>query len=210
MNNNKDMREIVKKGYEEGNYDLEYRQGKIKIGNKEKEFFEQLLKNLPAEPHVLDFGCSTGKPYAGYLIKKGCRVTGIDISQKHIDKARKNYPQATYITGDFSKYSPPGSFNAIISLYAIFHIPRTEHQKLFIKMRNLLEEKGRILITVGAEKGEFINKDWCGAKMAWSTYSPERYLAMLEKVGFEIMTTRREGELAEEEEYHFWILAEKK
>lgn len=209
MSENKDMREIVKEGYEKGDYDKKYRGDETKIGAKEEELFADFLKNLSDKPKVLDFGCGTGRPYVEYLLEKGCKVTGIDICKKHIDKARNNFPQGQFILGDFSNYNFADSFDAIVSLYTVFHIPRTEHRKLFVKMKNLLTERGKILVTVGAEAGEFSSNDFCGAKMAWSTHDPKTYIDMLKEVGFEILTTRMEGELEGEDEYHFWILAQK-
>ena len=205
----KDMRKIVEEGYEKGDY-----AGTFRVSDKpnimEERFLKKLLKSLPKNPHVLDFGCGIGVPFDKYLTKHKCKVTGIDISQKHINEAKKNVPKAKFIKGDFSKIDFQETFDAIISFYAIFHIPREEHKGLFLKMADLLKEKGKILITLGTSGTEGEEKDWVGApKMAWSQYDPETYKKLLENTGFKILKAIFEGQPGDEE-YHFWVLAEKK
>jgi len=51
--------------------------------------------------------------------------------------------------------------------------------------------------------------NWCGTKMAWSTYDPETYIEILNNLNFNIIKTGFEGEAENEEEYHFWLLAQK-
>lgn len=202
----KDMRQIVKEGYEKGNY-----AGIFRVSDKpnemEERFLKKLLELLPENPHILDFGCGIGVPIDKYLVEHGCGVVGIDISPKHIRAAKKNVPGAKFIEGDFSKIELSETFDAIISFYAIFHIPREEHKELFLKMANLLKENGLILITLGTNSG-YEEEEWCGAKMAWSSYDPKTYKKMLRETGFKILESTFEGQPGDEE-YHFWVLAQK-
>lgn len=205
----KDMRKIVEEGYERGDYARAFRTTD-KPNKMEERFLKKLIKLLPKNPHVLDFGCGIGIPFDRWLVEHGCKVTGIDISQKHINMAKKNVPKATFIRGDFSKINFKEKFDAIISFYAIFHIPRKEHKDLFLKMHNLLNVNGVILVTLGTSGSEYgEEKDWAGATMAWSTYEPNEYKKMIKDVGFTILEATFEGQPGDEE-YHFWVLAQKK
>ena len=180
-----------------------------KPNKMEESFLKKLLKLLPKNLHVLDFGCGIGVPFDKYLVEHGCKVTGVDISQKHINEAKKNVPKAKFIKGDFSKIDFQETFDAIISFYAIFHIPREEHKELFLKMADLLKSNGKILITLGTSGGYGEEEEWCGAKMAWSTYDPDTYKKLLDETGFKILEATFEGQPGDEE-YHFWVLAQKK
>ncbi|MEK6895928.1 MAG: class I SAM-dependent methyltransferase [Nanoarchaeota archaeon] len=204
----KDMRKIVKEGYEKGDYAGTFRTSN-KPNKMEESFLKKLLKLLPKNLHVLDFGCGIGVPFDKYLVEHGCKVTGVDISQKHINEAKKNVPKAKFIKGDFSKIDFQETFDAIISFYAIFHIPREEHKELFLKMADLLKSNGKILITLGTSGGYGEEEEWCGAKMAWSTYDPDTYKKLLDETGFKILEATFEGQPGDEE-YHFWVLAQKK
>jgi cyclopropane fatty-acyl-phospholipid synthase-like methyltransferase len=204
----KSMRKIVEDGYDRGNYAGIFRFSD-KPNKMEERFLKKLIRLLPKNPNILDFGCGVGIPFDKYLVENDCKVTGIDISQKHINEAKKNVPKAKFIKGDFSKIYFQENFDAIISFYAIFHIPKKEHKKLLLKIFGLLKKNGKILITLGTSKGYSEENEWCGAKMAWSSYAPEKYKKLLDETGFKILESEFEGKKGDEE-YHFWVLAQKK
>jgi SAM-dependent methyltransferase len=205
----KDMRRIVQDGYEKDDYDQVFRADPV-LRPIEIEFLENLVRGLPKGARILDLGSGTGLPYDKYLAGKGFRVTGVDFSPKHLLLARKNVPQAEYILGDFSEVVvPPGSFDAVTAFYSIFHLPRGEHPALFQRMHRWLKPGGWILLTLGTgdmECDEEVN--WLGAPMLWSSYPPEENLRILEKAGFAVRKSGYEGAPGDEE-YHFWLLAEK-
>jgi SAM-dependent methyltransferase len=203
------MRRIVQDGYEKDDYDKVFRADPV-LRPMEIEFLDLLIKHLPGNAKILDLGSGTGIPYDKYLAGKGLRVIGVDFSSKHISLAYKNVPEAEYILGDFSKVGfQPDSFEAIAAFYSIFHLPRSEHPVLFRKMHRWLKPAGRILLTLGTgdmECDEELN--WLGAPMMWSSYPPEENLQILEKTGFAVRKSGYEGAPGDEE-YHFWLLAEK-
>ncbi|MCX5096466.1 class I SAM-dependent methyltransferase [Streptomyces sp. NBC_00365] len=49
---------------------------------------------------VLDLGCGSGVPVARALATAGHRVTGVDISEVQIRRAREFVPQAEFIRAD--------------------------------------------------------------------------------------------------------------
>jgi hypothetical protein len=76
-------------------------------------------------------------------------------------------------------------------------------------MWRVLRPGGVILVTLGtsdSEHGE--ESDWCGARMAWSSHSPDVYKWMVREAGFVLLQTELEGEPGDEE-YHLWVLARK-
>ncbi|MBR9677555.1 class I SAM-dependent methyltransferase [Candidatus Woesearchaeota archaeon] len=200
----KDMRKIVQEGYDKGDYQQFYRTDDS-LNSCEKRFMKKFTELISKNAKVLDLGSGIGLPYDKHLVKEGYSITGIDISQKHVDTAKENVPQAKYIKGDFSTLKFNEKFNAIISFYAIFHIPREEHKALFEKINSLLTNKGVILITMGADDMKLAVDDFVGSKMAWSSYSIEENKRLVEKAGFKILYFEEE----KEKEHHLWILAQK-
>jgi SAM-dependent methyltransferase len=124
--------------------------------------------------------------------------------------AKRNVPTGEYIEGDFSRADfDVGSFDAVVSFYAIFHIPRDEHEALFEKIARALRSNGLLLATFGAAAlayGE--DENWTGAKMAWSSHDPDTYRRLLAQTGFRIVESRFEGESGDAE-HHWWVLARK-
>jgi len=143
------IRKIVRDGYELGDYPGVFRRSGAP-NERERQFLDRLLSFCPTTPKVLDMGCGTGLPIDRYLTDHGADVTGVDVSPKHLALARANLPAASYIEGDFSRLAlPKGSFDAVVSVHAIFHIPRAEHGELFAKIARLLREGGIFLATLG-------------------------------------------------------------
>ena len=200
----KRMQDFVREGYEKGDYIKSYDRNGKKLDSFEEAFFEEFEKR--AKGSVLDLGCGGGVPYDRELLKRGFSVTGIDISEKHIKSAIENVEGAVFMTGDFSDYDFKKKFDAIVSFYAIFHIPREEHVKLLEKMHTLLNNNGILLITMGADDMKLETEEFAGSEMAWSSYGAERNKEMVESAGFRIIASLEDYR----EERHLWVLAEKR
>lgn len=201
------MREKVRQGYEAGDYEGQLRKDR-EIRSEEKKLFQELFDLIPEDGDVLDLGCGTGEPFDRYLVDRGFDVTGVDLVEKHIYAAREYVPEAHFFQGDFFDVDPEkGRFDAVVSFYAVFHLPREEHQELFNHINHLLRDDGAILVTVGAgEMDEHENNDWAGSEMVWSSYSQEKNLEIIENAGFDIVETYEEES---DDEHHLWVLAEK-
>jgi cyclopropane fatty-acyl-phospholipid synthase-like methyltransferase len=204
----KDMRKIVCEGYENGEYARVFRVRKI-LTDFERRFFDSFLALLPGRPQIVDFGCGTGVPYDKYLVEHGSVLTGLDICRKHLSQAKKNIPEATFIEADFASWEPDQKFDALVSLFAIFHIPRREHEALLRRIAETINSNGVLLCTLAAQEVEQEEPDWLGAPMAWSSYAPDFYLSSLEKLGFNITKSDFEGRPGDEER-HFWLIAQKR
>ncbi len=206
----KDMREIVKGGYNQGHYNESFRQNRT-LTKLETKFLDELVSRLKPKSKVLDWGCGTGFPYDQYLISRGFEVVGIDFSTTHLELARKTVPAMHTIEGDFTSFEfEDNSFDAIVAFYSIFHVPRDEHKSLFLKARRILKNEGLFLLTLGTSGEEYSEENnWTGGGvMAWSTWTPEDYLRMMNEIDFNIILNDFEGK-PRDAEYHFWVLASK-
>ena len=204
--NGTDMRAIVRAGYERGDYAGVYRRDD-RLSALQAHFLEVFRRLLPPSPRVLDLGCGTGIPFTRWLVESGCAVMGIDFSPKHISAARTNVPLATFIEGDYTAVDLPGAFDGVVAFYSVFHIPKGEHAALFARLSGLLKTHGVVLVTLGNAEGESL-EEWCGARMAWSSLSPEAYERLLGETGFRLVEAGWEGERGAGE-YHRWLLARK-
>jgi len=203
-----EIKKIVKEGYETNSYFEKYRKNKG-LTNFEILFLDEFIELLSVGSQVLDWGSGPGVPYDLYLSQNNISITGIDISQKHINIAKKNVPDAKYYLGDFCDFDyGDKQYDGIISLYSIIHVPRDDQANLFKKAHGLLKTRGIALFTIGVNDKSKTRDDFCDGKMAWSHYKYNITLEMIENAGFKIIKTDNEfGH--ESDENHLWVLAEK-
>src|SRR5215207_209935 len=101
-------KDLVRRGYDalSARYDQAYG-GDAKY----QAWLAELLSNLPRESRVLDLGCGSGIPVAKTLAAAGHRVTGVDISEVQIARAREAVPEAEFIQADATRVRfPPETF----------------------------------------------------------------------------------------------------
>ena len=153
-----------------------------------------LTSRLASTAHVLDIGCGAGVPVARALSER-FTVTGVDISGAMINLARQHVPHATFIESDVMALDfPPASFDAIVSFYAIFHIPREEHPELFRRIHRWLKPGGYLLASLAFhDEPLYTENDFFGAQMFWSNYDLDTYLRLLQSLGFQLLETARLG-----------------
>lgn len=152
-----------------------------------------LLDALPAGSRVLDLGCGAGVPVARTLARAH-RVLGVDVSEGQLALAREQVPGAEFLRADMSRVEfPAGSFNAVVSFYAIFHLPLEEHAPLIGRIADWLRPGGYLLATVSPQHEEGYTEDFFGEEMYWSNLGLREYLAILGDCGFEVMQRNSVG-----------------
>lgn len=134
-------------------------------------------------------------------------MIGVDISARQLELARRLVPSASFVKADMTKLEfEPESFEGVISLYAITHVPSAEQPGLVEDIYRWLEPGGLFLATWATDEWEGEEKDWegWGAPMWWSNLDPDTNLAMLRDAGFTIESTK----ILEDERW-MWVLARK-
>lgn len=154
---------------------------------KNEKYLQKLNNLLKPNSTILDIGCGAGKPVDEFFVKHGHKIIGIDISRKQIELAKKNLPKANFAVKDMDTLSPNEySVDAVISFYAIFHIPRDRHRQLVTTIYSFLPNGGYILITMGASEWEG-KENFHGVEMYWSHYNEEKNKKIIQNSGFEIL-----------------------
>jgi ubiquinone/menaquinone biosynthesis C-methylase UbiE len=197
-----EVSELVEKGYDKIARDY-YTHRDLNKFNSELDKFITLL---PKNAHVLDVGCGAGIPTAKYLVQRSLNVTGIDISDVMLNMAKENVPSGNFIKMDMNELKfNENTFDGIISVYALFHVPKKNHSSIFKQFYKILKPGGILLLNTGISESEGIN-EFFGIPMFWSNYDPQVTLHLVKEAGFSIIF---EGVLIRGGEYQYWIFSKK-
>jgi ubiquinone/menaquinone biosynthesis C-methylase UbiE len=174
------------------------------------QLLDELIRRLPAHARVLDAGCGAGIPVT-QLLSERFHVVGVDFSEKQIELAKQNVPEAEFICQDMTQLQfADAVFGGICSYYAIIHIPREEHRSLLTNFHRMLKPGGLALVCLGAEHlVDDIDENYLGARMYWSHYDSQTYLTMLQEIGFEVVWSKLIRDETCEGGGHLFVLAQK-
>ena len=97
---------------------------------------------------VLDLGCGTGKLTAR-MVEAGHPVTAVDFSGQMLQAAAHNAPGATFVQGELAQVPDlltGQTFDCIIAVYALHHLPDAEKYALLAALREHLNPEGVIVL----------------------------------------------------------------
>jgi SAM-dependent methyltransferase len=178
--------DLVRRGYDALSY--RYRSDDAADGHYEP-WLARLRDRLPAVGSVLDLGCGCGVPVARSLAAAGHEVTGVDISDVQIERARRLVPLGKFIRADAGSVEfPPESFDAVVCLYALFHLPLSVQPGLLQRIASWLRPSGWLLAIVGQQAWTGTQDNWLEGQtpMWWSQADATTYRDWLEQAGLEI------------------------
>jgi cyclopropane fatty-acyl-phospholipid synthase-like methyltransferase len=162
---------------------------------------------------VLELGCGRGVPATRELAKQH-RVVGVDLSSAQVELARHHVPEATFVHADALELElPPESYDAVVSLYMLGHVPPAEQPVLLERIATWLRPGGLVLATMGAgptDQPESVEDDWLGAPMYFAGVGEPTSRASLALAGFDVVRAQTIGQLEHGQEARFlWVLARK-
>ncbi|MCX4679337.1 class I SAM-dependent methyltransferase [Streptomyces sp. NBC_01433] len=198
-----DPKDLVRRGYDA--LSLRYDQA-YAAETKYQPWISELCALIPAGGAVLDLGCGSGVPVVRDLTTAGHHVTGVDISEEQIRRARELVPQAEFVRADATGVEfGAASFDAVVSLYALIHIPLPEQLPLLEKIVGWLRPGGWFLGTTGHQAWTGVDEDWLGGgtPMWWSHADAATNRSWITQAG---LTVEREEFVPEGDGGHalFW------
>lgn len=129
-----------------------------RMRNLKRLCYEETLNQLPNLTFakqgnlVLDIGTGTGNSAMPFL-KIGCKVIGIDPSEKMLDQAKDKANElqelfsVLHIDDPFLKLPfPDKHFDIIVSAYAIHHLTDIDKRRAITEMKRILKPNGHIAI----------------------------------------------------------------
>lgn len=100
---------------------------------------------------ALDLGCGLGED-ALQLHAAGLTVTGMDYSPAGIALAQRLHPEITFVQGDLREPLPfpDGSFDVIVSGFALHYFLDAEMQQIVQELRRVLTDQGLLIARVNS------------------------------------------------------------
>jgi SAM-dependent methyltransferase len=183
-----DERDRVRRGYDALSY--HYRSDDADDGQYAP-WLADLRRRLPTPAAVLDLGCGCGVPVARSLADAGHHVTGVDISDVQVERARRLVPTGTFLRADATRLDlPAASFDAVVCLYALIHMPLADQPGLVDRIGTWLRPGGWLLTTVGRDAWTGTEENWLDgpAAMWWSQADAATYRSWLQRAGLTVTT----------------------
>jgi SAM-dependent methyltransferase len=150
---------------------------------------------LPPGATVLDAGCGTGVK-SKYLSDRGFKVVGFDLSEKMIEIARAEVPDAEFFVHDLYNIDTiQGEFDAVFMQASLLHVDKERAGEVIKKAATKVKSDGFLYIAVkGMRDGkgeEVVTENDYGYEYEryFSYYSLEELKAYFGNVGFDIVYT---------------------
>lgn len=113
--------------------------------------YHDAIKNLDIRENDVVMDASCGQGYGTYILSKYCKKTwGLDVNEKHIEKAKQYYPNIdydTYNNWDKTWTEMKPIINKIVCIETIEHIPKTELSDFILRLYKYIKIGGDLFIT---------------------------------------------------------------
>lgn len=156
----------------------------------ERKWLDRMLNFAPGKT-VLDLGCGSGRPIAGYLADRQAKVTGLDGAAGMIALFRSNVPSARAVLADMRGLDLGETFDAILAWNSFFHLSPDDQRGMFATFARHANPGAALMFTSGHSKGVRIGRV-ADQSVYHSSLSPAEYEALLNVNGFEVKHFRPE------------------
>ena len=152
---------------------------------RERAWLERFAGLLEPGATVLDIGCGPGEPIAGYLVRRGHPVTGIDSSPEMIALFRANLPGQVAEVADMRSLSLDAAFGGLIAWDSFFHLAPDDQRLMFPVFRDHARAGAPLLFTSGPAFGEAIGT-LEGEPLYHASLGPDEFRLLLGQNGFDV------------------------
>ncbi|MFJ9041753.1 class I SAM-dependent methyltransferase [Streptomyces sp. NPDC102406] len=143
---------------------------------------------------VLDVGCGPGT-VTGYLAERGLDVSGVDLSPRMIENARRLYPRCRFGVASATELDlGEASLGGVLGWWSLFNLPREVLPQVLDHFAYALKPGGYLLTAthVGDEDVER-TEAYGGVPVRWTTHQwrPERLVDLIEQAGLRTVAELR-------------------
>ncbi|MBV2353982.1 class I SAM-dependent methyltransferase [Streptomyces sp. J2-1] len=135
---------------------------------------------------VLDVGCGPGT-VTGYLAERGLDVSGVDLSPRMVENARRLYPECRFSVASATELDlEEASLGGVLGWWSLFNLPRAVLPQVLARFAYALRPGGYFLTGTHAGDEDVVRTEAYGdVPVRWTTHRwrPERYVELIERAG---------------------------
>ena len=167
----------------------------------DREILDRFAERLKDRGPVCDMGCGPGH-VTRYLHERGLDVSGIDLSEVMVERARRANEGIEFRAGDFTALDvPDGTWAGIVAFYSLIHVPPDALGAALRELHRTLRPSAPILIAfhVGTEPVHL--DEWWGEPVSvdFFFFTTDAVTEALEGAGFEVETVQERNPYPEVE-----------
>ncbi len=155
---------------------------------------------------ALDIGCGCSGRFIDLMIEEGFEPTGLDVSTKMLDLARRRHPNVEFIHSDICIHQPLEKYDFITAWDSIWHIPLDEQRAVITKIIGSLSIGGVFIFSFGGtDQPGAHTDDFMGPEVYYSSLGTQGFLGLMLELG----CTIRHLEFDQYPELHTYMIVEK-
>jgi SAM-dependent methyltransferase len=135
---------------------------------------------------VLDVGCGPGTVTA-YLAGRGLDVSGVDLSPRMIDHARRLHPQCRFDVASATDLDlTDASWGGLLGWWSLFNLPRDVLPQVLDSFARALVPGGQLVVATHVGDDDVVRTEaYGGIPVRWTTHQrrPEQLVALVEQAG---------------------------
>jgi len=143
---------------------------------------------------VLDVGCGPGTVTA-YLAERGVDVSGVDLSPRMIEHARRLHPECSFRVGSSTDLElAESSLGGVLGWWSLFNLPRDVLPHVLASFTRAVVPGGQVIIATHVGDGDFLRTEaYGGVPVRWTTHKwrPEQLASLVEQAGLRLIAELR-------------------
>lgn len=152
----------------------------------ERAWLDRFCALLPQRAAVLDIGCGSGRPIAGYLAQRSCEVVGVDSAPEMIALFARNFPGVASHVADMRQLSLGRRFDGLLAWDSLFHLTPADQRLCFPIFRRHAAARAALMFTSGPSHGEAIGA-LEGEPLYHASLDGAEYRLLLDQQGFDVV-----------------------
>lgn len=139
-----------------------------------------LLSRLPPRSSILDLGCGTGIPAAQSLVAAGHHVTGLDVSARMVELAKRQVPEGEFLQEDMLQARfDDGIFDAVVAYFSLLMLPKSDVAIMLDRIHGWLRSDGLLSLGMVNFDADALPVEFMGVPVRVTGYSPDGMAAAL-------------------------------